>query len=364
MSSSMFKPRRTRHRLWLLTAGVAMMAVTAAGCSGSDSGSDSGSGTAKASGDGNAAVTLKVGAVPTTSALALFAALDQGYFTAEELNVKLNFLANGSANVSATVGGSQDMFYGDLFAWASAVENGFSLKLLAGANSNTWKTADGTEARGASSFLVPKDSSVKDAKALAGKKIGVNGTPQTRLFVAKWLTDAGVDPTSVKFVTVAGGPAALQALSGKSVDAILTPPPYDAEGVSKYGFKEIGSTQGLLPPNALIAGFFSTSKYASAHPETVKKFVSAVRKGAAYANSASPAKRAAILKAYAHFDIPALATTTGVNDLVQKMPYPVFLDSALDVGQTQQGLDLATKLGVLDKPLQLAANTDPTATEK
>ncbi len=77
-------------------------------------------------------VTLKVGEVGPP--LALLAAIDRGYFAKQNITVDLIPLVNGPALISATIGGSLDLNFGDTFAWAAAVGQGFKVQLFQSSN--------------------------------------------------------------------------------------------------------------------------------------------------------------------------------------------------------------------------------------
>ena len=67
-------------------------------------------------------VALRVGEVGEP--LGLIAGIDKGFFAQNRLAVKTVPLSGGPALISATIGGSTDLNYGDVFSWAAAVNNG------------------------------------------------------------------------------------------------------------------------------------------------------------------------------------------------------------------------------------------------
>jgi NitT/TauT family transport system substrate-binding protein len=97
------------------------------------------------------------------------------------------------------------------------------------------------------------------------------------------------------------------ALAGGRVDGSLINEPYFQ--VAEKAGKLIGYPYDYVAKEFLIAGWFTTSQWATDHPDLVARFAAAMRETAAWANQPqNQAKSAEILEKYTHID-PAVAAT-------------------------------------------------------
>ncbi len=90
--------------------------------------------------------------------LALVAGIDRGFFAREGLTLQLLPLSGGPALISATIGGSTDLNYGDVFAWSAALSNGFNVQMFQPSNGASLTT-----------LLVNPASGIKTAADLKGQ---------------------------------------------------------------------------------------------------------------------------------------------------------------------------------------------------
>jgi ABC-type nitrate/sulfonate/bicarbonate transport system substrate-binding protein len=300
-------------------------------------------------------VTLKVGEVGEP--LALVAGIDRGYFAREGLAIQLVPLSGGPALISATIGGSTDLNYGDVFAWAAAVGNGFNVQMFQPANG----AEPPTNAGGATTLLVNPASGIKGVADLKGKQIGVAPTQLIALEVKLFLQRNGVDPASVTLVPVTPYIAMGAALKNGHVDAIADVDPFTEQAERRFGFVPIGVPSHEVPVGTTTAGFYATGAWLAAHGDIARRFAAAYRRAATWANTAPPEEKAATLAKFSPVDLNAIEAE--VPGIVRSFHYQLYDDGPLDVARTQSWIDLAVKNGVLDQTIVLKNHLFPTTTE-
>jgi len=299
-------------------------------------------------------VTLKVGEVGEP--LALVAGIDRGYFAQEGLAIQLVPLSGGPALISATIGGSTDLNYGDVFAWAAAVGNGFNVQMFQPANGAEPPTSEG----GSTTLLVNPASGIKTVADLKGKQIGIAPTQLLALEVKLFLRRHGVDPSSVTLVPVTPYLAMGAALKSGHVDAIADVDPFTQQVEKNFGFVPLGVPSHEVAVGTTTAGFFATSAWLAAHGDAARRFAIAYRRAAAWANHATPDQKAATLAKFSPVNLAALEAE--VPGIVRTFHYQLYDDGPVNVDVTQAWIDLAVKNGVLDAGIALKDHLYPTAT--
>jgi NitT/TauT family transport system substrate-binding protein len=159
--------------------------------------------------------SVSVSVVPSTSAIVLFVAKEQGYFDKEGLDVKITEFASGAEAERAMAAGAVDMGGGGLGSTLIMANQGIKAKNIVLFQNKPIFTLV------ASNKL---DAKAGDLKALKGKTIGVSSPGSlTDLFLRIALRDAGLDPDrDVTIVATGGLSAHLPALQTGRVDAQMT----------------------------------------------------------------------------------------------------------------------------------------------
>ncbi len=158
---------------------------------------------------------VSMSVVPSTSAVVLFVARDQGFFEREGIKANITEFASGAEAERAMVSGAVDMGGGGVGSTLLMANQGIKAKNIVLFQNKPIFTLV------ASNDLKP-DS--KDLKSLKGKKIGVSSPGSlTDLFLRIALRDAGLDPDrDVTIVATGGLNAHLPALKAGRVDAQMT----------------------------------------------------------------------------------------------------------------------------------------------
>ncbi|WP_194821985.1 ABC transporter substrate-binding protein [Micromonospora sp. S-DT3-3-22] len=141
-------------------------------------------------------------------------AIGKGVYGKHRLDVELVRSGGGSAAVAAVLSGAADFGYVNGYTAINAYNTGFPIQMVSGVNVNALPPA-----KPAQGVFVGKDSPIKTAADLAGKKIAVNEINGiNQIVTASWLKANGVESDSVSFVALPFAEQVPAVLSGR-VDA-------------------------------------------------------------------------------------------------------------------------------------------------
>ncbi|WP_327190356.1 ABC transporter substrate-binding protein [Streptomyces xinghaiensis] len=276
------------HRLSRLVIAAAT-AVALAGC-----GSSASSGDDAEAGDGGTA-QVKVGVIPILDVAPIYLGDKQGFFKDRGIDLTLESGQGGAAIVPGVVSGQFQFGFSNVTSLMVAHSKGVPIQSIANGVASTGK--DGADFGG---VAVAKDSKLKSAEDLAGKKVAVNtlkniGDTTVRESVRK----AGGDAGDIEFTELAFDqmPAAL---SEGRVDAAWLVEP--ALSIAKaQGARVIASNFVDTAPDLTVATYFTSAKLAQENPELVKKFGEAMNESLRYADE-HPDEVRDILATYTKID--------------------------------------------------------------
>jgi NitT/TauT family transport system substrate-binding protein len=247
-----------------------------------------------------------------------------GIFRDAGIDLQVVDLANSGAIAAAIVGGSIDVGLGSPSQLAGAREKGLPFTFFA---------PGGLYAADAPSSLlmVPKNSTVRGARDLIGKTIGVdNLTSFTQFGAVEWFKKNGVDPASVKFVEMpfSAMPAAIDA--GR-LDAGLIAEP--AQSAARATCRVLADTNSTIGPSWFICVWFTTEAWIAANLTLAHRLARAVVQTSIWANAHHTETAAALEKA-------------------SKMPHEVILNMT----RSRYGTKLDPAL--MDSLIQIAAKNN------
>lgn len=281
-------------------------------------------GTAKAQ---TAAETIHIATLPIDAGAEVFYAADQQYFEAAGVDATIDTLANGGAIIAAVVSGAMDVGYANLFSISQAYAHGLPVTVIAGA---------GLSVKGSptAEIVVAKDSMIRTAKDLNGKVFGTEGLKTISEFAPRnWIDRNGGDASTVKFIEL-GFPETLAALDAHRVDAVMLPEPFLTS--VKPSVRILADAYPAIADRFMIGAFFTSTAWAHAHPEALKRFRQALHEAAVWGN----ANRDLSAKSLAqHSKIP-LATLATMG----RVTYA----TTLDPGLVQPMVDLCYKYHAID----------------
>lgn len=311
------------RRLPLILLTV-LSTVLAAGC-GSGASSDD------ATTAGGGTVKLKIGVIPIVDVAPIYLGIKQGFFSGEGLDVSLETAQGGAAIVPGVVSGQYQFGFSNTTSLLLAGSQGLPLKVVTSGVAST-----GVAGKDFGAVIVKKDSPVRTAADLAGKKVAVNTLKNINTTTVNHVVQAaGGDPATIKYVELAF-PDMIAALDKGDVDAAQVVEPFLTIGTSG-GDRQVVSNYAGTSPGLEVGMYFTSQAYARKSPKTVTSFTTAMNKSLEYASS-HPDDVRAILTTYTKLD-PAVQKSL----VLPKWP------TTIDRASVQTLADLATKDGLLTK---------------
>ena len=224
------------------------------------------------------AVPLRVAFTPGHSTLPVHAALVNGYFKQNGLDVTVTEGQDLPTYIAA-LDKQFDISMTVATIFLSAVAQGVPVKAVAGMQL--------TVSDPPSNPLLTKDPSINSLKDLAGKTVGVPALTGASVFSLQYLLQKnGVDPNSVKLVMVTFPEQADQLNAGR-IDAALSAPPFYVPLLNGGGYRNIVDTtaeatqQVTGNPNAVSvnAFFVASDTFVGQHPDQYKAFRKSLQQG-------------------------------------------------------------------------------------
>ncbi len=240
---------------------------------------------------------IHVAVVPSEGAAEVFYAKDMGFFAKAGLDVDVQTIANGVP--AAIASGTVDIGYATLDALASAHRKGVPLIAFAPA-AEYLSTAPLCYA-----LVVPTASPIARAADLAGKIVAqstLQGISENS--TRAWIDANGGDATNVKFIEVPF-PAMPAALTSGRIDVAFLSEPFLT--VARKIGRILGDPFGAIAKHFLISTWATTPAWAAAHPDLVRRYATAIRETADWANK-NPAKTAEIVAKYLKIEPGVIAS--------------------------------------------------------
>lgn len=274
-----------------------------------------------------APVTIHVGALTAEVAGELFYGVDMGFFKKAGLDVDIQYFNNGAAIAAAVASGALDLGLSDLMSVINAHAHGLPFVYAApGLLSTLTAPTFG--------LLVPPNSPIHDAKDFNGKSMAVSGLRNiAQIAASSWIDANGGDSKTVRFVEVPF-PALVPALAQGTIDSSVANEPWMTLATDKANHL-IFMEKGALASAFLLSGWVTTRDWAQKNPDTLARFVAAIREIAAWANK-NPQAAAPILAKYTKQDL-AIVTRMHRGQFAERF----------DPAYVQPVIDAAAKYGVI-----------------
>jgi NitT/TauT family transport system substrate-binding protein len=225
--------------------------------------------------------TLRIGALLLDNTAEVFYARELGMFKRAGLDVDITTFPSGGAAASALVGGAVDISIGDVLTVAEAHSRHVPLTYLAPATVYT-------KAFPAYALLVAVDSPIRAARDFNGKTVATNALKNIlQVPTEAWIDNNGGDAKSVKFVEVPFPTMAPAILDGR-VDAASISEPFITNALDSGKFRMISVSERNVAPEFMFSGWTTTTDYAAAHPDVIKKFVAVMLESARWGNANRP----------------------------------------------------------------------------
>jgi NitT/TauT family transport system substrate-binding protein len=253
----------------------------------------------------------------------MYYAIEKGWFKAAGIDLHVEPLANGSSGMSAVVGGSVQIAFGNVISLAEAHLNGIPITIVApGAPYDTNNAAI--------QLLVAGSSPIRSAKDLVGKTIAVPSLHDLiAIAVQGWLDANGVDSNSVHFTEVKPALMPPSLVAGR-VDAITIYDPF-VSAAKDQGARMLGKPLDSIAPHFLVAAWFAYQPWANSHRDVVNAFTTTINRGSDYVN-AHQQEMMPMIAGYTHIPIETL----------RKMAFPP-TPTTLSTAMIQPVIDAAAK---------------------
>jgi NitT/TauT family transport system substrate-binding protein len=223
---------------------------------------------------------VRVATVPNFDTAPVYAALQEGYFKAEGLDVTLQTSQQGGAvGLPAMAGGAFEISYTNATSMLLAMESGIDLRIIASASFT------GSEPPDPAGILSRKADNLTNGKQLEGKTIGVSARLNFNWLLTRgWVKATGGDPDKVTYRELPL-PQHFDALKARQVDAVMTTDPFLTAGLRDPDLAIVGWPFSTVLPHVQIGFYVTMAQTAEKRPELVDKFVDGLRKGSAWVNA-------------------------------------------------------------------------------
>jgi NitT/TauT family transport system substrate-binding protein len=282
---------------------TALTLVLAAGCS-------SGGKSAAADSSGEHA-TLTVGVVPALDSAGFFIAYYDGLFTAQGLNIIPKFVTSSETAIALQVKGQYQITGGNYVSYIQAQQDG---------QANLDIFAEGSVMEpGAQDLYTMPGSPIRSLGDLKGRTVAINA-PNNILYLlaASVLTEHGISPKNVHFVTKYAFPQIPAELSAGAVNAAVLPEPFASIAEQSYGAVPLADLNQGATTSFPVEGYVATKQWAKQHPQTLAAFYRALEAGQQIADT----NRAAVEQAMERLPAP-LGLTKTTAALMSVDQYPV-----------------------------------------
>jgi NitT/TauT family transport system substrate-binding protein len=293
------RTRRVRGTALLVTALSLMLA---AGCSAA------GGAVTNPSGE---KATLTVGVVPALDSAGFFIAYYDGLFKAQGLTITPAFVTSSETAIAQQVQGKYQITGGNYVSYIQAQQDG---------QANLDIFAEGSVMEpGAQDLYTMPSSPIRSLADLKGRTVAINA-PNNILYLltASVLTEHGISPKNVHFVTKYPFPQIPAELSEGVVNAAVLPEPFASIAEETYGAVPLADLNQGATTSFPVEGYVATKQWAKQHPQTLAAFYRALEQGQQIADT----NRAAVERAME--DLPGkLSLTPAEAALMSVDEYPV-----------------------------------------
>jgi NitT/TauT family transport system substrate-binding protein len=221
---------------------------------------------------------LRVSTIPIIDTVPLSAAIAQGYFKAEGLDVDTTPTVGGAVGLPALVAGHFQIGYSNIVSIILGASQGLGFQIIAAGSASSDAPPN------TAGLIAPKTAKLKSGKDLEGKRIAVNTRNSINwLVVREWTRLTGGNPDRITFLEVPF-PNTVDALVGKQVDAGFTVEPFLSAGTSTGAMEIIGWPYDRIMKRVPISQYAVTKSFAEQNPRVVERWVRAYNKGIDWIN--------------------------------------------------------------------------------
>jgi NitT/TauT family transport system substrate-binding protein len=182
------------------------------------------------------------------------------------------------------------------------------------------------------------NSPIRSLADLRGRTIAINA-PDNILYLlaASVLTEHGISPTDVHFVTKYGLPQLPAELDAGTIDAAVLPEPFASIAEESYGAVPLADLNQGATTSFPVEGYVATKQWAKQNPRTLAAFYRALEEGQQIADT----NRAAVEQAMEQLPAPlGLSKQTAALMSVDEYPVSTGPVGSVDKARLQRVVDV------------------------
>lgn len=288
-------------------------------------------------------VVVRIGYINFVASLPLFVAEKNGYFEDEGVRIETTAIATSNQLVNALVAGNLDCFI------VSSVVPVLAVELQSPGRLKVFSVSEITKEAPFDALLIKEDSVITSIADLADKKIGVfPGSTATNL-LKKYLSDRGVDITSIMFIPIPSQNQLTALLEG-SVDAIHSYEPTTAIAMTRGGIRRLPVSiyAELLSPSPQGVAAVSSS-FLDKHPDEASKTIRALERGIVFLKQDDSAARQVLVE---RMNLPEEAAKLTVfqymlpHDKISVSTFQEYADILSEIGELSGNVNVSNLLYV------------------
>jgi NitT/TauT family transport system substrate-binding protein len=275
---------------------------------------------------------LRVSTIPIIDTAPLAAAIAQGYFKEEGLDVDTTPTVGGAVGLPAVAAGQIQIGYSNLVSIVLGAQQGLGFRIIAAGS------ASGDAPPNTAGLFAKTGSGFKTGVDLEGKRIGVNTRNSINwLVVREWVRLNGGNPDRLTFLEVPF-PSMADALRGNQIDAGYTVEPFLSAAVASGTMEIIGWPYDRIMKRVPISQFVATQTYLDANPGVVERWVRAYDRGIDWMNQ-NQRTDAGVKLIAAHTRMTAEQVRTIAMPLWEKTVSAASIAKVVEVMQRHQMLE-------------------------
>jgi NitT/TauT family transport system substrate-binding protein len=221
---------------------------------------------------------LRVSVVPIIDTAALHAAIQQGYFAVEGLEVDTSPVGGGAAGLPALAAGQVQIAFSNIVSTALGASQGLGFRIIAPAATAPDNPPDAT------GIVAAKGKGFKTGKDLEGKRVAVNNRSNVIwLYSRAWVEATGGNPNKVTYLEVPF-PQMTDALKSGQIDAGLLVDPFLSAGLESGAIELVAWPYNQVQKGMSISQYVTTENFLKNNPKAIEGFVRALNKGIAWMN--------------------------------------------------------------------------------
>lgn len=224
---------------------------------------------------------LRVSVIPVLDVAPLHAAIREGYFAAEGLEIDTSTTAGGATGLPGLVAGQFRVVFSNCVSIMLGIREGLDFRFISGA------AGAGLQPPDSMAILARKGSGIATGRDLEGKRMASN-TRNNIVWLrgVAWVDKTGGDWRRVTTVEVPF-PQMADALAGGQVDAAVFSEPFVAAALQTHGdrLERIGWPINETAPGSTIAQYVAMADDITRNAEVFDRFARALHRGADWVNA-------------------------------------------------------------------------------